>query len=166
MATAIQREDVDVYYMRWRFIFLGRWMRHSWSHGWMLRLVRVGKGEYEDLGMRTEGGWDNEVHENIVVSGRTERLKSCLTHNLNGNLSHWIGKQNEFSDWNAVRRLRQFDEGFPPIGNLVFGDPLDRRKFLNAVFLRVPFKPVVMVLFLYVLKLGFLDGRAGLSETS
>ena len=162
IATAIQRDDVDGYYMCWRFIFLGRWMRHSWSHGWMLRLVRVGKGEYEDLGMRTEGGWDNEVHENIMVNGRTGRLKSPVTHDSNETLSYWIYKQNEFSDWNAARRFRQLEEGIPPIRSLVSSDPLARRKFLKAVFLCVPFKPVIVFLYLYVIKMGFLDGRAGL----
>jgi glycosyltransferase involved in cell wall biosynthesis len=162
MATAIQRDDLDGYYLRWRFIFLGRWMRHSWSHGWMLRLVRTGKGEYEDLGMRGEGGWDNEVHENIVVAGQTGRLKSWLTHDSHESLSYWIRKQNEFSDWNAVRRLRQLAEGTPPVTHLFSGDPLRRRKYLKSVFLRLPFKPVLMFLYLYVFKMGLLDGRAGL----
>ena len=162
MAAAIHREDVDGYYMRWRFIFLGRWMRHSWSHGWMLRLVRIGKGDYEDLGMRDEGGWDNEVHENIVVRGRTDRLGAFLTHDSNKRLSYWIRKQNEFSDWNAVRRLRQLDDDIPPLSDVVSSDPLARRKFLKAVFIRVPFRPVIMFLYLYVIRMGFLDGRAGL----
>ena len=70
----IRRDDIDGYYLRWKFIFLGRWMKHCWRHGWMLRLVRTGKGEYEDLGMRGEGGWDNEVHENIVIEGGTAKI--------------------------------------------------------------------------------------------
>jgi hypothetical protein len=122
LAGAVKREDVDGFYVRWRFMFLGRWMRHSWSHGWMLRLVRTGRGEYEDLGMRSEGGWDNEVHENIVVTGKTARLQSWLTHDSNESLSYWIRKQNEFSDWNAVRRLRQLRGG-----NAAAGRPVVRR---------------------------------------
>lgn len=162
MARAIQREDIDGYYVRWRFVFLGRWMRHSWSHGWMLRLVRTGKGEYEDLGMRGEGGWDNEVHENIVVSGPTGRLTSWLTHDSNETLSYWIRKQNEFSDWNAVRRYRQLASGLPRLNDLLSSDPLRRRKAMKEIFLRLPFKPALIFLYLYVLKMGFLDGREGL----
>ena len=71
IVRAIENPAIDSYYLRWKFYFLGRWMKHAWSHGWMLRLFRRGKGEYEDLGMRGEGGWDNEVHENIIVDGRT-----------------------------------------------------------------------------------------------
>lgn len=162
IATAIQRDDVDGYYVRWRFMFLGRWMRHSWSHGWMLRLVRTGRGEYEDLGMRGEGGWDNEVHENIIVEGPTVRLKSWLEHDSQESLSYWIRKQNEFSDWNAVRRLSQLEQGIPPLGELFASDPLLRRKVIKSIFVRLPFKPLLMFVYLYLLKGGFLDGRAGL----
>jgi len=162
IATTIQRDDIDGYYIRWRFIFFGRCMQHSWSHGWMLRLVRVGKGEYEDLGMRGEGGWDNEVHENIVVDGKTGRLRNHLTHNSLESLSHWICKQNEFSDWNAARRLQQNDEAIPAIRSFVSSDPLTRRKSFKAIFIRIPFKPVILFLYLYVIRMGFLDGRAGL----
>jgi len=59
MAQAIRHAGFDGYYVRWKYVFLGRWLRHCWSEGWMLRLFRLGKGEYEDLGMRGEGGWDN-----------------------------------------------------------------------------------------------------------
>ena len=125
-------------------------------------MVRKGKGEYEDLGMRGEGGWDNEVHENIVVAGKTGRLQGWLTHDSQETLSYWIGKQNRFSDWNAVRRLRQIEEGIPPIRHVFTRDPLLRRKFLKGVFLRLPFKPFILFLYLYVFKMGFLDGRGGL----
>lgn len=162
IAEAIRRDDIDGYYVRWRFMFLGHWMRHSWSHGWMLRLVRTGKGEYEDLGMRNEGGWDNEVHENIVVQGKTGRLNNWLTHDSNETLSFWIRKQNEFSDWNAVRRERQIGEGMPPLSSLWSTDPLSRRKYLKAMFLRLPFKPALLFVYLYIIKMGFLDGRSGL----
>jgi glycosyltransferase involved in cell wall biosynthesis len=158
---AIQQKDIDGYYIRWKFIFLGRWMKHCWQHGWMLRLVRSGKGEYEDLGMRAEGGWDNEVHENIVVQGKTAKLKSWLIHDSNQSLSYWIAKQNEFSDWNAVRRQKQLADGIPKVASVLSGDPVRRRKLLKAVYLRLPLKPVWLFFYLYVFKLGLLDGKAG-----
>lgn len=160
--SAISRTDVDGFYVRWKFIFLGRWMKHSWSHGWMLRLLRKGHGEYEDLGMRSEGGWDNEVHENIRVSGKTTCLQSFLLHDSNQDLSFWIRKQNEFSTWNAVRRLRQLTEPMPSLRHAVSRDPLKRRKWFKALFLRLPGKPVLLFFYLFALKLGFLDGKAGL----
>lgn len=162
IGEAIKNDEYNGYYVRWRFFFLGRWMRHSWSHGWMLRLVKAGYGEYEDLGMREEGGWDNEVHENIVITGKAGRLRNWLTHDSRESLSYWIGKQNDFSDWNAVRRLRQLQEPIPGIESAFSPDPLIRRKLWKAIYLRLPFKPVIMFVYLYILRMGFLDGLPGL----
>ena len=161
IAGAIQDDRCDGYYVRWKFVFLGRWMKHCWSHGWMLRLLRRGRGEYEDLGMRGEGGWDNEVHENIVVCGRTGRLRAFLLHESCKDLASWIRKQNEFSDWNAVRRLRQVAEPLPPLSWLVSRDPLKQRRWLKALYLRLPAKPFLLFMYLYFIRLGFLDGKAG-----
>lgn len=158
---AVQRDDVNGFYTRWKFVFLGRWMKHCWSHGWMLRLLRHGHGEYEDLGMRGEGGWDNEVHENVVVEGTCERLDGWLLHESNEDLEFWIRKQNEFSTWNAVRRGQQLAAGFPPLSHLFSRDPVKKRKWLKALFLRMPCKPTLMFLWLYVVRLGILDGKAG-----
>lgn len=158
---ATQQTQYDGFYIKWKFVFLGRWMKHSWSHGWMLRLFRRGKGEYEDLGMRGEGGWDAEVHENIVVDGNCGRLRTPLIHHTRQDLEYWIRKQNEFSTWNAKRRLQQLQEPFPPLRYLFAKDPGLKRRWLKALFIRLPGKPLWMFLYLYVFKLGFLDGRAG-----
>jgi glycosyltransferase involved in cell wall biosynthesis len=152
---------VKGYYMRWKFVFLNRWQKHSWNHGWMLRLFKKGYGEYEDIGMRDEGGWDNEVHENIIVDGETACLKEWLPHESNQSLSFWIRKQNEFSDWNAKRRLTQLEQNIPSLSNLWSKSPLERRKLLKAIYLRLPCKSVLLFVYLYVLKRGFLDGKAG-----
>jgi glycosyltransferase involved in cell wall biosynthesis len=160
--AAIQREDVNGYYLRWKFIFLGRWMKHCWRHGWMLRLFRHGTAEYEDLGLRSEGGWDAEVHENIVLrEGLAERLSAWLVHDTSEDLTYWIRKQNEFSLWNAVRRSKQLADGLPSLRGLFSSDPVKKRKALKALFLRLPCKPTLMFLWLYVFRLGILDGREG-----
>ena len=159
--AAIKATDVDGYYTQWKFIFLNKWMRHSWSHGWMLRLFRKGKAQYEDLGMRTQGGWDAEVHENIVSDGICRRLINPLDHESNQDLSFWIGKQNEFSDWNAARRLTQLKLPLPPISAFFSTDPVKRRKLLKALLIRLPGKPLLMFFFLFVIKKGFLDGIEG-----
>jgi len=157
----IGRDDVNGFYIRWQFMFLDRWMKHSWSHGWMLRLLRHGRGEYEDLGMRGQGGWDNEVHENVVIDGKCEQLDGYLLHHSNEDLEFWIRKQNEFSTWNAARRGQQLAEGVPPMSYLFAGDPVKKRKWMKSVFLRLPFKPTIVFIWLYFLRFGFLDGREG-----
>jgi glycosyltransferase involved in cell wall biosynthesis len=161
MELAITRKDIDGYYLKWKFMFLGKWMKHSWSHGWMLRLFRHGKGEYENLNMTNEGGWDAEVHENVVVEGPCARLEPLLDHDSNSSLTYWIKKQNEFSTWNAERRRQQLRQPVPSLGHLFSGDPVKIRKWMKSIFIRLPGKPLLMFLWLYVIKMGFMDGQAG-----
>ena len=161
IAQAILRSDLDGYYIRWRFVFLNRWMRYSWSHGWMLRLFRKGRAEYEDVGMRDEGGWDNEVHENMVAEGSTEKLKNFLLHESNDDLSYWIAKQNQFSTWNAVRRMRQVPFSGISTSKLLNCDPRQIRIFLKSIYMLLPMKPLLMFIYLYIFRFGFLDGIAG-----
>ena len=158
--AAIRNDSFDGYYVKWKFLFLGAWMKHAWSHGWMLRLIKKDRGRFEDLGMRGEGGWDAEVHENMIVGGKCGKLKALLDHD-NHELDRWISKQNEFSTWNAARRFRQLQEPLPAISWLISRDPVRCRKLLKAVFIRLPFRPSFMFVYLYFLKLGFLDGKAG-----
>ena len=160
IADAICDESHDGYYVKWKFLFLGAWMKHAWSHGWMLRLIKKEKGRFEDLGMRGEGGWDAEVHENMIVAGECGKLNALLDHD-NHELDRWISKQNEFSTWNAARRHRQLQEPLPPIAWLLSGDPVRYRKILKSIFIRLPFRASFMFLYLYLFKLGFLDGKAG-----
>lgn len=161
ISNDIKNADVNGYYVLWKFIFLGRWMKHSWSHGWMLRLVRKGFGHYEDLGMRGEGGWDNEVHENVVVSGETSKLSGYLLHESNENLSFWIKKQNEFSTWNAIRRIDVAQSESTQFSDIFSSDPVRKRKYLKSIFLKLPFKSPFIFFWLYFARLGLLDGREG-----
>ena len=160
IAATIAAPKADGYYVRWKFVFLGRWMRWCWRHGWMLRLFRKGSGEYEDLGMRGEGGWDNEVHENIVVDGPTAKLSELLLHESREDVAFWIAKQNQFSTWNALRRVRGMSAP-APLRWLAARDPLKRRKALKRLYLAMPFKPLLTFVWLYVVRFGFLDGAAG-----
>lgn len=161
IGRAMKSRDCDAYYLKWRFVFLGRWMKHSWSHGWMLRFFRKGHAAYEDLGMRNQGGWDAEVHENISSTGTCRRLNNVLDHESNEDLSFWIRKQNQFSDWNAERRIQQKANASFSTKDLLARDPLKRRKALKAIFISLPGKPILMFIYLYLFKLGFLDGKPG-----
>ncbi|MBL8191044.1 MAG: glycosyltransferase family 2 protein, partial [Acidobacteria bacterium] len=44
----------------------------------------------------------------------------------------------------------------------LFGSPIERKRFIKRLWARLPFRPLLRFLWMYVVKLGFLDGRAGL----
>jgi hypothetical protein len=48
-----------------------------------------------------------------------------------------------------------------PLRDLVSADPNNRRAALKEVFYRLPARPVIKFVYYYLVRRGFLDGRAG-----
>jgi hypothetical protein len=43
----------------------------------------------------------------------------------------------------------------------LFGNDVERKRFLKKIWVRLPFKPLLRFILFYILRLGFLDGKAG-----
>ena len=148
------------YYMNRRLIFLGRWIRHAgWYPSWNLRLFRRGLGRYESVEVDAPNTGDNEVHEHVVLQGRAGRLRHDLLHHDYKSLFHYIERHNRYSDWDSAVYLELRRQ---PI---LFRDPLHgalrRKRLLKRIWVRLPFRPLLRFLYMYVLRAGFLDGTAG-----
>jgi hypothetical protein len=78
-------------------------------------------------------------------------------------LYHWLARHNRYSNWEARVYYNLLtgmgDSG--TIGANLFGDVVQRKRFLKKIWVRLPFKPALRFLLFYVIQLGFLDGRAG-----
>ncbi|MGB3494438.1 MAG: glycosyltransferase family 2 protein [Elainellaceae cyanobacterium] len=165
MAIAIQTQDCDGYYLNRRVFFLGTWIRHGGKYpDWNLRLFRHAKGRYENL--HTEdvpNTGDNEVHEHVVLQGKVGYLKEDMLHIDFRDLFHWIARHNRYSNWEArvYYNLLTGKGETNTIGANLFGDSVQRKRFLKKIWVRLPFKPILRFLLFYVVRFGFLDGRAG-----
>jgi glycosyltransferase involved in cell wall biosynthesis len=71
---------VQGYWINRRFHFMGQWLRHAYYPNWNLRLFRHRLGRYEQLVNVPTASGDNEVHEHLVVKGRTGRLRCEMDH--------------------------------------------------------------------------------------
>ena len=159
---AIEDPRFDGYYIALQMFFLGRALRHSGAGFYKLSLFRRGKGRFEcrlkdqDISM-----CDMEVHEHVVVEGRTAKLRNPLLHHNVESLSHYIQKHDEYSNWEArVWLLGGANSGeLPPS---LFATQAQRRRWLRQKFFRIPGSPVLFFLYKYLLRLGFLDGVPGL----
>jgi glycosyltransferase involved in cell wall biosynthesis len=140
----------DGYYVARRYVFLGRRLDHAyWYPDFQLRLFRAGRARFEE----------RRVHEHPVVDGRVAESGIDLVHeNLKG-ISDYVGKLNRYADLEAQEILRP--TAALQRGSLRGGWP-DRRRALKRLWLRLPGRALLRFLWLYVVKRGFLDGRAGL----
>jgi len=165
IATAIQNPEYEGYYLNRKVFFLGKWIQHGGRYpDWNLRLFKHKNGRYENLGteeIRNTG--DNEVHEHVVLPGSVGYLKNDMLHIDFRDVFHWLERHNRYSNWEArvyLNILTGKDES-GTIGANLFGDAVQRKRFLKKVWVRLPFKPFIRFILIYLIQLGFLDGKPG-----
>lgn len=146
------------YWINRRFMFMGKWLRHSYYPNWNLRLFRHSLGRYEKLTDADTRSGDNEVHEHVIVKGSTGRLRCEMDHYAFPTVEVFIEKHNRYSNWEArVSADRQLSGTAAQISR---GD-VGRRRRLKQLSQRLPFRPLLRFLYIYVWQKGFLDGREG-----
>ena len=158
-AQAIQSpKDVAGYWINRRFMFMGRWLRHAYYPNWNLRLFRHALGRYEKLTDAATNSGDNEVHEHVVVQGRTSRLRCEMDHYAFPSVDVFVEKHNRYSNWEArVAADKQLAGSSSELRHATVG----ARRRLKQLSHRLPFRPLLRFLFVYVWQKGFLDGREG-----
>jgi glycosyltransferase involved in cell wall biosynthesis len=143
--------DIVAYYINRRFIFLKKWIRYcGWYPSWNLRLFKKGRARYEE----------RSVNEHMIAQGRTGYLKHDMLHDNHKSLAEWIEKHNKYSTMEAEEYFKKNNTG---LDKAILGSgPVSRKRALKEkVFYRLPFRPLVLFLYLYVFRLGFLDGAIG-----
>ena len=157
---AIRNPGFDGYYISLQMFFLGRALRHGDASFCKMSLFRRGHGHFEcRLEDQDTSMCDMEVHEHVVVSGRTARLRNSLSHRNCDSLSRYIRKHDAYSNWEARVWLEGESSELPPS---LFATQTQRRRWLKKKLFGVPGSPVLFFLYKYFLRLGILDGRPGL----
>lgn len=155
MIDAVTRApaDVTLFCLRRRDHLFGRWIRRSSGYPtWFGRLMKIGHVWIE-----------RPINEEFRTSGEMAQLRAHLDHYpFNKGFSAWIAKHDRYSSMEA-ELLMQERVIAPRTSELLATDPLKRRKAFKYFAYKLPWRPVLVFVGLYVLKLGFMDGRAGLT---
>jgi glycosyltransferase involved in cell wall biosynthesis len=141
------------YRLRYKNIYLGRWIRHASSYPtWIIRLVQPGRVTYEV----------RETNVHPIVDGTIGELNGHFVHySYNAGLDRWFHKHNFYSTREAMEGVKVRKLGRPNLRALKNADPIwRRRQWKNWSYFLVG-RGVLRFLLQYVLRGGFLDGRAG-----
>ena len=138
-----------------RTMFMGRWIRHGGHYpAWHLRLIRTGAGRCED----------RLYDQHFYVSGAVQKLQGDLIDTLTPDLATFTARHLRWAALEAAEHDAPPDAVGRIRGRLASDNAIERRRWLRDWYARLPLfvRPTAYFLYRYVVRLGFLDGRAGL----
>lgn len=154
-AVASARLEQVAYQCRFRNMFLGRWIRHASLYPtWAVRLFRPERVRFE-----------RQVNLRYIVDGPVGMLESHFEHySFNKGFNAWFDKHNRYS-WgeakDALETLAHSRISWRRIFDVRPSRARERRQALKELSFRMPMRPLLRFLYMYVWRGGFLDGAAG-----
>ncbi len=155
IAAQLADPDCGGFAHRLRLVFMGTWIRHcGWYLGsWVVRLVDRRYTKYDG----------SLVGERACVDGRVRRLANDIVDEDRKGLAAWLHKHVRYAQL-ACERPGRIDSLPERLRALRYGGssrPLARSILKELVFPAIPAKPAALFLYMYIVRLGFLDGVAG-----
>ncbi|WP_017323917.1 glycosyltransferase family 2 protein [Synechococcus sp. PCC 7336] len=151
--------DVDGYLIRRLSYFLGKPIRYgNINPSWHLRLFRAKCGQCEE----------RLYDQHYIVPGATRKLAGTMLDLQLTSLETWTASHNRWSTAEAAevnRRISQAKEEAQTLPATLRGDIRMKKRWLkNNIWYKSPplLRPFLFFFYSYFLRLGFLDGRAGL----
>lgn len=144
-------DDVNGVLMESNFYFLGRLIRHGGPKKRKIMIFRRGFGRIEDRRM--------DEHT-VVDGGRVLELTDRFDHYDFKDLDSWIAKMN----WYATREMQDYFESLNGEGEAMSEKrlaALRKKKFGFYYCLPLFFRCLLLFVYNYVFRLGFLDGKEG-----
>ena len=121
-----------------------------------IKLVRISETNFPIVNdLEAPGMGEIEGHYQPLFTGKVSNLKQKLDHNDLDASSDWYHRHIRYAEWDAW--IRSHPETWNQVNKSKTG--------ISWLFHVSPFRPFTFFLYSYFLKLGFLDGRAGLRNT-
>ena len=157
IVTALSSDDAATagYLVSRRTMFVGRWIRHGGHYpAWHLRLVRTGAGRCED----------RLYDQHFYVAGAVQKLQGDLIDTLTPDVTTFTARHLRWAALEAAEHESPSDATGRIRGRLDSMNAIERRRWLRDWYARLPLfvRPTLYFLYRYFVRLGFLDGRAGL----
>ena len=98
----------------------------------------------------------------MIVDGKIGKLRGHMEHNDRRGLSRYLSKYNQYSTLEAKEIILQPEKDEFTIEAKLFGDVQQRRRWVKRyVYPWLPAKWLFRFIWMYGIKLGFLDGLTG-----
>jgi len=153
--AAVTADRCSGYLVPSRMMLWGRWLRHAATYPvYQMRFHKLGEVEFVQYG--------HGQREGASARGIGTFREPYEHHSFGKGLAEWFSRHNRYSSEEAAATLENLRH---PIAwrDLFLGTGVRRRRSLKALSFRLPGRAGVKFVYLYLLRGGFLDGRAGLA---
>ncbi len=144
------------YWINRRYFFLGKPLKHAYFPNWNLRLFKHKLGRYEKITDLSTNSGDHEIHEHVVVQGSSGKLNSIMDHYAFPTIESFVEKHNRYSNWEAVVESSTTDDE-----SSLQHDGVRGKRKLRRIFRKLPFRPTLRFLYVFLWQRGILDGWRG-----
>ena len=151
----LAKPDFVAFRVQRRDYLMDTWLQHVTPSPFNIRLFRPASIRYERL--------TNPV---TIVDGCIGEIREHFNHYpFSKGMTHWFDKHNNYSSFEAGQIVSCKKSAVKlNFRKLIFGSNRNERRFhQKELYYRLPFRPVLMFVLLYIFKRGFLDGKAGLT---
>jgi glycosyltransferase involved in cell wall biosynthesis len=135
-----------------REILWGRWLKYSAGTVYQMRFHKLKDARFEQYG---HGQRECELKMGLG------KLNQPYEHYFfSKGFNQWITKHLRYAEEEAKNEVNVNFKQIPFI-KLITGKSFERRRVLKAISYSIPFRPIFKFFYMYIIKLGFLDGIVG-----
>jgi glycosyltransferase involved in cell wall biosynthesis len=152
----IQTEDREAYRVPSKMIFEGRWLKYSGMYPtYQVRLGRREKLKFVQVG---------HGQRESMRADRLGTLRNALLHySFAKGISDWVARHNRYSTDEARHFVDDLaGKELDWMGLCSSNDVVRRRRTVKQIAFHLPCRPALRFIYMYCLRLGFLDGTPGL----
>lgn len=155
IGRAIASDAYDAYRVPSKMMFFGRWLRYSGLYpSYQVRLGRRGRFRFKQVG--------HGQREDIPAERVGTLAEPYLHYSFSKGLTEWVEKHNRYASDEARETVAMLGgrRGVDWVGTVSL-HPTRRRRALKDLFYRLPLRPTLRFIYMYMMRRGFLDGWAG-----
>ena len=152
--AAIRLGRMDAFRVCSQMMFHGRWLKHAGLYpSYQVRLGRRDQLSFDQVGH----GQRETLPPDCIGTLSTPLIHYSFAKGLHD----WMEKHNRYSTAEAKHFHAQGSKGFETWSGLWSRDTTRRRRALKELAGRLPCRPLLRFLYMFILRAGILDGVAG-----
>ena len=155
LLTTATHASFAAYRVASKMMFRERWLKHSGMYpAYQVRFGRRGALRFKMVG--------HGQRETLPADEIGTLQESLLHYSFSKGMDDWHARHECYAAAEAAENLALLSERRLSLRGLFATNPTQRRRAMKEVSVRLPFRPALRLFYMYILHLGFLDGRVGL----